>query len=309
MNRAPPPVTLRQLQYVVAVADLGNFRRAAAECRVAQPSLSAQLAQAEEQLGVRIFERDRRRVVVTAGGQAIVERARKILREADELVAAAHELSDPLAGTLRLGVIPTVGPYLLPDIAPALRRRFPKIQTQWIEDRTRLLVDRLERGELDGAIVALETDIGDLEHVVLCKDPFVVAAPPDHALARAKPPLSPSDLDGEDVLLLEDGHCFRDQALAVCTRGGAHEGGFRATSLTTLVQMAAGDGGVTLLPSLAVPVENRRHELRILPFGPRGPSRTIALAWRRGSSRAKTLKLVGAALAETVSAAQRPRRA
>lgn len=296
MRLAPHPVTLRQLQYVVAVADRRSFRRAAEDCRVSQPSLSAQIAQVEEALGVQLFERDRRRVAPTAAGKLLVERARTLLVGADELLEAARTLADPLSGTLRIGVIPTIGPYLLPDVAPVLRDRFPRLTFVWAEDRTAALVERLGRAELDAVLLALEADIGDLPHVVLGRDPFVFAAPPGHPLAASRRPLRPEELDGERVLLLDDGHCFRDQALAICARGGAEEAEYRATSLATLVQMTAGGAGVTLLPSLAVPLENRRDALRLRPFAPKAPARTLALAWRRGSALAETLKIVGETL-------------
>lgn len=299
MQLAPHPVTLRQLQYVVAVADHGSFRKAAERCHVAQPSLSAQIAQAEEALGVQLFERDRRRVLVTQAGRVIVERARALLVGADELVLSARQLGDPFAGTLRLGVIPTVGPYLLPEVAHVLRERYPGLSFVWVEEKTAVLLEKLARAEIDGALVALDAEIDDLPRVVLGKDPFVFAAAPSHPLSAERRPVKPEELDGEEVMLLDDGHCFREQALAYCSRVGAVEGGYRATSLTTLVQMVAGGAGVTLLPGLAVPVENRRDELHLRPFAPRVPARTLALVWRRGSAFETTLKPVG----ETLKAA------
>jgi LysR family hydrogen peroxide-inducible transcriptional activator len=299
VNLAPHPMTLRQLQYVVAVADRKSFRAAAEVCHVAQPSLSAQIAQIEEALSVRIFERDRRKVALTAAGEALVKRARALLVGADELVDAARQLSDPLSGSLRLGVIPTVGPYLLPEVAPVLRQRFPKLSFIWIEDKTAQLVERLKLGELDGAILALEADIGDLPKVVLGKDNFVLAVAPEHPLARAKGPLKPEKLDHEQVLLLDDGHCFRDQALSFCERAGVEEAGYRATSLATLVQMAASGSYVTILPSLAVAVENRRQTLRTRPFVAKPPGRTLALVYRRQSALEATLRAVGTVLHES----------
>jgi len=296
MRNAPHAFTLRQLQYVVAVADRSSFRKAAEDCRVAQPSLSAQLAQVEELVGLRLFERDRRRVLPTAAGQAFVERARALLLAADELEEAARSLSDPLAGPLRLGVIPTIAPYLLPEVAPVLRGRFPKLVFLWTEDKTAALVERLARGDLDAALVALEAEVGDLARLVLGKDVFVFAAPPGHPLSASRKPLDPSDLDGEHVLFLDDGHCFRDQALAFCSRAGAEEAGYRATSLATLVQMAAGGAGVTLLPSLALDVENRRHALTTRAFATRAPSRTLALVWRKGAAIEVAIRAVGEAL-------------
>jgi LysR family transcriptional regulator, hydrogen peroxide-inducible genes activator len=302
MQLAPHPVTLRQLQYVVAVADRQSFRKAAEACHVAQPSLSAQVAQVEAGLGVQIFERDRRGVALTTAGRVLVERARALLIAAGELVESARTLADPFAGTLRVGVIPTIGPYLLPELAPVLRERYPRLAFVWNEDRTRVLVERLGRAELDAAILALEAGIGDLPHLVLGKDPFVFAAPPAHPLSTSKRPLRPDDLEGECVLLLDDGHCFRDQALSFCARAGAAEAGYRATSLATLVQMAAGGAGVTLLPTLAVALENRRDALRVRPFAPRAPSRTVALVWRKGSALETTIRAVGETLRSAYAA-------
>jgi LysR family hydrogen peroxide-inducible transcriptional activator len=297
MKLAPHPFSLRQLQYIVAVADRKSFRGAAEACHVAQPSLSAQVAQVEELLSVQLFERDRRTVALTAAGAAFVARARALLIAADDLIELAHGLSDPFAARLRIGIIPTVGPYLLPEVAPALRKRYPKLQFVWIEDKTAALAQRLERAELDAAIVALETgELGDLPHAVLGRDPFVFAAPKGHPLANGKGPVRPDQLDGERVLLLDDGHCFRDQALAFCSRSGAEESDYRATSLPTLVQMAASGGGVTLLPSLAVELENRRHSLQVRPFAPKAPGRTLALVWRKTTA----LTTVLTALAETL---------
>lgn len=296
MKWVPHPFTLRQLQYVVAVAERRSFRAAAEQCRVAQPSLSAQIAQVEDALSVQLFERDHRSVTLTAAGQSFVARARSLLVAADDLWELSQGLSDPFAATLRLGVIPTIGPYLLPEVAPALRKRYPKLSFLWNEDKTTALVDKLTRAELDGAILALEAEVGDLPHVVIGRDPFVLAAPAGHPLAAAQGPLRPDQLDGEPVLLLDDGHCFREQALQVCTRAGAEESEFRATSLSTLVQMAASGAGVTLLPTLALPLENRRHALQVRPFAPKAPGRTLALVYRKGSALEQPLRAVGETL-------------
>jgi LysR family hydrogen peroxide-inducible transcriptional activator len=296
MKLAPHAFSLRQLQYAVAVADTLSFRKAAEACRVAQPSLSAQLALLEEALGVRLFERDARRVELTPAGRSLVERARELVRSADAIVDAARTLADPFSGTLRVGVIPTLAPYLLPEIAPLLRQRYPKLAFVWTEEKTPVLVERLADSELDCAIVALEAEIGNLASFVLGKDPFLFAAAPGHALAAGKGPLAAKQLDGERVFLLDDGHCFREQALSFCSRSGAEEAGYRATSLATLVQMAAGGAGVTLLPSIAVALENRRGALTIRPFAPKAPFRTIALVWRRSSPLETTLGGVGKTL-------------
>jgi len=300
MRPAPYPFTLRQAQYAVAVADLRSFRRAAELCRVSQPALSSQLAGLEEGIGARLFERDRRRVLPTPAGAEIVDRLRRLLVEADDLVDAAHALADPMTGALRLGILPTIAPYLLPDAVRGLRKGFPRLSLRWVEDRTAALVSALRAGDLDGAVVALESDVGGLEHAEIGRDEFVLAVPRGHVLSRSLGPVRAAELDGEPVLLLADGHCFRDQALAFCSGAGADELGFRATSLSTLAQMAAGGAGVTLLPRLSVPIENRRGALVVRPFAPPAPARTLALVWRPRSPLAPALKPLAAALGESL---------
>jgi LysR family transcriptional regulator, hydrogen peroxide-inducible genes activator len=304
--RPPHPVSLRQLQYLVAVADSGSFRRAAAACHVSQPSLSAQVAQAERALGVRLFERDRRHVLPTPAADALLARARTLLLAADDLVAAASRLGDPLAGSLRIGVIPTIAPYLLPRIAPALRRNHPRLVVGWHEDRTAELASRLREGALDAALVALEAPLGDLDRVPIGDDPFLLCAPRRHPLAVERGPLPVAALAGADVLVLDEGHCLREQALEVCSRGRAQETQFRATSLATLVQMVAVGAGVTLLPQLAVAVERRAADVHIRRFAPPAPGRTIGLVFRARSALGDALRT----LAQTLQKAYgRPRRA
>jgi LysR family hydrogen peroxide-inducible transcriptional activator len=289
-------VTLRQLQYAVAVAEAKNFRRAAALCHVAQPSLSAQLAALEDALGVRLFERDRRRVLVTPAGDEVLLRARRILVETDDLLEAAKRATDPLAGTLRIGVIPTISPYLLPAVVPAIRKRFPKLEVLWIEDKTSTLVEKLQGGQLDGALLALEAEIGELEREVVARDPFLLAAPRGHAMARSRNPVRVSEMRQAPVLLLDDGHCFREQALSYCSAARADELDFRATSLSTLTQMVAAGAGVTLLPALAVPTEARRSDVVVRELAAPVPHRTIAMVWRPRSALADALRAVGAAI-------------
>lgn len=294
-----PNVSLRQLQYIVAVADLGGFRRAADACRVAQPSLSVQVAHAEKAFGVQIFERDRRTVRVSRAGAAVVEQARRVLIAANDLGELARQRADPFHGTLRLGVIPTVGPYVLPEMTPALTRAFPNLTLLWTEMRTIDLVHQINEGMLDGVILALEADATDLDHTILTWDPFVLAAAPTHPLVKKKGRATADALADARVLLLDDGHCLRGQALAVCQQSGAREHSFRATSLATLVQMVSAGDSVTLLPSLALPVENRRAQLRIRRFASPEPGRTLMFGWRRRSS----LREVLAAVAEVCRAA------
>ncbi len=274
------PFTLRQLQYVVAVADARSFRRAAELCFVSQPALSSQVAEVESALGVKLFERDRRRVLVTAAGKELAERGRQLLLGAGALTEAARRFVNPLEGVLRVGVIPTIGPYLVPLLDPALRASYPSLSLRWLEEKTEVLVQRVQEGELDLALLALETDIGGLDHDTVLVDPFLLAAPPGDPLAGGDGPVPPGVLNERDVLLLDEGHCFRDQALDLCSTVGAREMGFRATSLATLVQMVAGGTGITLLPEIAVGLENRHDLLVTRPFESPPPRRTIAFAWR-----------------------------
>jgi LysR family transcriptional regulator, hydrogen peroxide-inducible genes activator len=295
------PISLRQLQYIVAVADLGSFRRAADACHVAQPSLSAQVAVAERALGVQLFERTGRRVRVPPAAAPLVAQARRILVAAGDLQELARHRADPFHGTLRIGVIPTICPYLLPDIARPLARDYPHLTIEWSEERTARLVDQVKEGAIDAAVLALEADLRGLAHEPLGRDPFFLAAAPGHPLARGKQRVTPDVLDGAQVFLLDDGHCFRDQALQLCARAGARETRFRATSLATLVQMVTASGGVTLLPSIALAVENRRGQLTVRPFAKPGPGRTIALAWRRGSALRKSLSRVAGTIRAALS--------
>ncbi len=296
MKLAPHPFTLRQLQYVIAVADQLSFRRAAERCHVSQPSLSAQLAQLEDVLGVRLFERDRTRVLVTSAGREIIERARRLVIEADDLMAAGKRAGDPLSGTLRIGIIPTIAPYLLPSVSPKLRAKFPRLTLAWREAKTADLMQSLEAGELDTALVALEAELGQVEHEVIAEDPFVLATRPEHPLARQAAEVQLSDLRGSDVLLLDDGHCFRAQALEVCSTARAREGEFRATSLSTLVQMVAGGAGITLLPALSVATEAKRADLHVRALAAPKAHRTIALIWRKRAPLAPLLHSLASVL-------------
>ncbi len=291
-------LSLRQLEYAVAVADTLGFRRAAERCHVSQPALSAQILALEEALGVRIFERDQRRVALTPAGAEIVAAARRVLAAAVDLCAAATKLGDPFAGALRIGVIPTIAPYLLPEVGPALQRRFPRLRLLYREDRTRALVAALEKGELDAALVALEADLGDLVHAEIAVDPFLLAAPRGSPLARRRV-VEAADLEGAPLLLLDEEHCLRHQALSFCATTRVAEAPFRATSLGTLAQMVSSGAGVTILPALAAPIENRRGQLAIRPFASPPPSRTVALAWRPTSPIAAALRT----LAEVIAAA------
>lgn len=288
MAVAAQDLSIRQLQYVVAVADTLGFHRAAERCRVSQPTLSSQIQKLEDVLGFQIFERDRRRVIVTAAGETLVSHARKVLVDVDDLLRAATKVADPFAGTFRVGVIPTVAPYLLPWLTPPVATRWPHLRLALVEQKTDDVLAGLRSGSLDAGLLAVVPGMDDLDGVTVLEDSFVVALPTSHGLAR-KRSISLSDLEEQEVLLLDDGHCLREQALALCKRAGATETDLRATSLATLVQMVSAGAGVTLLPSIAVDVENRRGQLAIRPLD-RSHGRTICLAWRKASPLSKALR-------------------
>ncbi|MSR63465.1 MAG: LysR family transcriptional regulator [Planctomycetes bacterium] len=289
---------LRQLECVVALAEHLSFRKAAEACFISQPALSLQLQQLERVLGTQLFERDRRRVLLTPAGSELLPHARAALHAIDGFVHAAATLRDPLAGTLRLGVIPTVAPYVLPGVIGVLRKRFPKLRLLLREDQTAHLVAQVQEGKLDLALLALEAELGTLATFPLYSDPFVLAAPAGHAIAARKQARD-EDLASEEVLLLEDGHCLREQALSICSRAGARElGDFRATSLNTLVRMVASGTGVTLLPAMAIASEvHAQDRLVTLPLARRA-SRTIGLVWRASTTRRATFELLAEVLVE-----------
>ena len=289
--------SVRQLQCLVAVAETCNFRRAAERCFITQPAVSSQIRQLESLLGVTLFERDKRRVAPTPAGLALADRARSILGELAEFVDAAPAFRQPLSGRLALGVIPTVAPYVLPAALTTVRAKYPALELLLEERQTARLVEAVNQGRLDAALLAMEADLGDLETMPLYRDPFLLAVPEGHPLGK-RSVVDEKHLEGESVLLLEDGHCLREQALAVCDHADACEiGDFRATSLGTLVQMVVGGMGVTLLPSMAARVEAGpdRH-LALVPFLPPTPGRTIGLAWRRSSLRKDELRSLAKAL-------------
>lgn len=287
-------ITLKQLRYLVAVAESLHFRKAAAACHVSQPALTTQIQELEDRLGVRLIERSRRKVLLTPIGEEIVARAKALLQDVEQIEDLARGRREPLVGPLRLGVIPTLGPYLLPRVLPAVRTAYPDLQLYLREDQTDRLLDRLRLGQLDLLLLALPVNEAEVEAMPLFDEPFVLAAPPEHRLAKKKK-LVEGDLAGEGVLLLEEGHCLRDQALSVCRLAGAVESdGFQATSLNTLTQMVANGLGVTLLPALALETE-ARPDSRIVthPFAGRPPERRIGLVWRRSSGRGREFRLLG----------------
>ncbi|MGH8495687.1 MAG: LysR substrate-binding domain-containing protein [Gammaproteobacteria bacterium] len=291
-------IKLQMLRYLVALADTRHFGRAAKRCFVSQPTLSTQIRKLETELGVPLIERRGRQAVLTDAGEEIVRRARGILGEIDQIVEIARHEQDPMVGRLRIGLIPTLGPYLLPHVLGELRERYPRLQLLLAERQTDPLLADVRAGKLDAGVLALPVDDEGLEVRALFEEPFLVALPPGHRLVDRKA-LNVEDLNGEELLLLEDGHCLRDQALEVCGRVGAHERqDFRATSLETLRQMVAAGGGVTLLPALAVETAVPNTRLIVRPFTRPAPSRRIGAVWRKSSPRKPTLETVAAVIRE-----------
>jgi LysR family hydrogen peroxide-inducible transcriptional activator len=290
-------VNLRDLKYLVAVAEHRHFGHAAEACFVSQPTLSTQLKKLEEELGVTLIERTNRQVMLTPVGIDIVARAQQVLRDVNELVNAAEEYADPLGGEFSLGIIPTVAPYLLPKILGPMRKAFPNLQIKLTEGQTAVIGQMLREGELDAVILALPLAEDNMVQAELYREPFYLAVSRRHPKAQKKT-ASLDDLENEEVLLLEDGHCLRDQALEVCSSHNAVENtNFRATSLETLRQMVAADAGITLMPELAL--GGRSGGVRYLPFRGTPPYRNIGLCWRQSSTRGALLKQ----LADVLSAA------
>ncbi|MEZ4360543.1 MAG: hydrogen peroxide-inducible genes activator [Kofleriaceae bacterium] len=290
-------LSIRQLESLVAVAEHASFRKAAEALGITQPALSSQVQLAEAALGLQVFERDRRAVLVTAAGRDIVAHCRLALAAVDQVRATARSRGQPLVGELRLGVIPTVAPYWLPPLLRALRKGFPKLRLILREEQTARLLEQLDQGLLDCAFLALPVP-GDLTAAVVAREPFVVAAPRSAAILARGKALSLRDLAGQPVLLLEDGHCLRDQALSVCERGGAVEPlEVRATSLPTLVQMVAGGLGITLLPeAAAAALAPRRGPVGTARFARPAPSRTLGVVWRTSSARTREFQLLSETL-------------
>ena len=294
-------MNLRDLRYLVALADLRHFGRAADRCAVSQPTLSAQLKKLEDYLGVALIERQPRNVSLTPIGESIVARARRVLQDSDDIIEIARSSRDPLAGSLRIALIPTLGPYLLPLFAPKLRKRVPRLQLMLYEYQTATLVEQLKNGEIDVGILALGVDVGGLEQRELAHENFMVALPAHHALAK-KPAFRMEDLDDATLLLLEDGHCLRAHALEACSRIRVHEAGdFRATSLETLRQMVAAGHGITLLPELATrgPFAAAKNPV-IRPFSKPSPYRVIGAVWRKSSTRLTAIDAVCQVVSEVL---------
>jgi LysR family hydrogen peroxide-inducible transcriptional activator len=277
--------TLRQLQYLLALSKYRSFSKAADACCVTQSTLSGAIKELETILGARLVDRDRRTVIITSAGAEAVARAQGIVGEAEALVDWAHRDTGPLIGTLRLGIIPTIAPFLLPRVLPRIKEAFPGLTLRLREETTAKLLDALKAGDLDLVLMAFPYDAAGLETAILAEDPLLLAEPGPAASERS--PAAVEDIAGRPVLLLEDGHCLRDHALAACTLPTAQVDEFGATSLFTLTRMVEAGYGVTLLPKLAVDAGLcGEAKLAVRPLKSPAPARRIGLAWRRNASRA-----------------------
>jgi LysR family hydrogen peroxide-inducible transcriptional activator len=297
-------MNLKDLKYLVALADTGHFGKAAERTFVSQPTLSAQLKKLEEYLGVKLVERQPKNVQLTDVGREVVTRARRMLDDGDEIVALARNNTDPLSGKLRMALIPTIGPYLLPRVMLKLRKALPNLNLMLYEHQTEALLKRLRDGEIDVGVLALPALQDGLESRALYDEEFTVALPSHHPLT-AKATIKAQDLKGHTLLLLEDGHCLRDQALEVCSRVDVREAeDFRATSLETLRQMVVAGLGITLLPELAVeaPFGSQRG-MATRRFTSPAPSRKVGAVWRRSTTRGPAIAALCDVLERTMAKA------
>ena len=300
MKRVP---TMKQLQYLVALAEAGHFGRAAERCHITQSTLSAGIRDLESVLGTVVAERSNRRVVMTRVGVRIAETAKAILREAGAIMEAARADHAPMTGEMHLGVIPTIGPFLLPRVLPLLRERFPALVIYLREEQTAALLARLEDGALDVALIALPYETGDLNVAVVGEDEFLFACNRSHALAGTAE-ISREALADAELLLLEEGHCLRGHTLDVCQMGDKQaRAQFEASSLHTLVQMVAAGIGVTLIPRLAVDAQITRGTDLSLSRLRVPASRQVGLAWRRTSLRVDDYRLLATTLRELTARA------
>jgi len=278
-------ISLKQLRYFDAVARSGHFGKAAEACAITQPALSMQVQELEKFLGVQLLERGRNGVMLTASGKDIAQRAARVLADVRDIVDLARRQGDLLAGPLGFGVIPSVAPYILPQLLPMMRDAFPDLDLHIRESQTQPLLRELLDGQIDVLLLALPVEHPDIETIRLFDDRFLLAMATSHRMSnRVK--ATPDMLENDRLLLLEEGHCMRDQALAFCSlRRIENINMFGASSLSTLVQMVANGLGMTLLPELAVPVETRRGDIRLMRFAAPEPQRVIGLAWRKSSPR------------------------
>jgi len=287
-------MNLKDLKYLVAIADTGHFGRAAERTFVSQPTLSAQIKKLEEYLGVKLVERQPKKIRLTELGEQVVALARRMLDQGEEIIALARNNSNPFAGRLKIALIPTIGPYLLPRIMQKMRKALPDLGLMLYEHQTESLLRRLRDGEIDLGIMALPTGQDGIESRILYDENFTVALPAGHPLSQTKTPIKIRELEGHTLLLLEDGHCLRDQALEVCSRVDVHEPeDYRATSLETLRQMVVAGLGITLLPELAVDAPfGAQRGLVVREFAKPAPSRSVGAVWRKSTTRVPAIVAV-----------------
>ena len=288
-------MNLRDLEYLVAIADLRSFGAAAKRCFVSQPTLSGQIKKLEGELGARLFERTNKKVLPTEIGQAVVEAARRVIRETEAIREIVENSRDPLSGRFRLGAFPTLSTYLFPELVKKISRTMPKLRLILVEEKTAALLVQLQSGELDAALVALPISDVRLSSRELFIDPFLLAVSSADPLAKSKQ-VQPEELSRRRLMLLDEGHCLRDQALEFCRfKGISEEPDFRATSLETLRQMVKSGTGITLMPAIAARV--REPGIRYIPFAAPSPSRRIGLVWRKTSARLKIIERLAGLLA------------
>jgi LysR family hydrogen peroxide-inducible transcriptional activator len=298
-------ITLKQLRYLTALAEHRHFGKAAEACAVTQPALSMQIRELEKDLGIDLVERRPGEVILTETGAEVTRRAERVLAAARDLTEFARHSGRLLTGKLRLGVIPTLAPYVLPKILPALQQRFPDLRVELRETQTRILTDELIRGALDAVLLALPLDESEIESAALFDDPFLLAVPAAEARPEGRQNgqrVHARDIDQQRLILLEEGHCLRDQALAFCgTARGDAPAGLGATSLSTVMQMVANGYGVTLVPKIAVD-QLRDERVKVLRFRDPEPARSIGLAWRRTSPRKADFNALAHIVRETFAA-------
>ncbi len=285
-------MNLRDLSYLVAVADLRSFVQAAEQCCISQPTLSTQIKKMEDTLGVQIFERSNKKVLPTELGEHIVASARRVLLEIDHIKELAENAQDPLAGNFRLGAFPTLSTYIFPGLVPAIKQALPKLRLILIEEKTDQLITQLKQGEIDAALLALPIHEDSLATKTLFDDEFLLAVSVDNPLAQ-KQIIAQSDLHDQQMLLLEEGHCLRGQALQICQLNNVEEQqDVRATGLETLRQMVRAGTGITFMPKIAI--HEPEQGICYIPFVEPAPSRTIALVWRKTSAREQLVEqLIG----------------
>ncbi|MCI5050451.1 MAG: LysR substrate-binding domain-containing protein [Rickettsiales bacterium] len=276
------------------MADLKNFSKAAEQCHISQPTLSAQIKKLEEYLNIQIFERSNRQVMLTAVGEEIILKARKILQLEEDIFTLAKDAHEPFAGELHLGAFPTLASYYYPEIIPEIRKNFPNLTLLLHEEKTEILLSMLKDGKIDAAFIALPILDDAFVWETIFEDPFYLIVPKDHELGRASK-IDMKVISQYSPMLLDEGHCLRDQALEVCHAQGASEAAFRATSLETLREMVKAGSGITLMPEIAL---RDNSDTKTIPFREPVPSRTIALVWRKTSARKQLMHALSELLKE-----------